>query len=1337
MSRRLGWLAILSLVCACIAAPAFAQGASTATTISGVVKDKDGPVPGATVELMNAATGEKFTPVVTNEQGAYSFPGVVAGKYKVTISMQNYKKVETDVTVLSGTPAALNTVLEVGKMTDTVTVTASSDLVRADTPTISQTVNADFIQTLPRNDRNALTFLIFLPGVTTTGGANNARNGTTIAGLDNSQFNITIDGITTSALNNNQGFFTNVTPRLDAVEEVTLTSSAAGADASGQGAVQVRFVTRSGTNKFETSLYDFTQHASLNSNTFFGRLAGLPVPQATNQTYGGRVGGPIILPHFDGRGKAFFFFNHEEVYNPTQVLRTGRTIIRESALNGNFTYGPQGAFQTRNVLAIANASGIPGVNGTTDPTIINLLKAIRQGATTDPDGTVTELVTSPNTANYDHLAFSNSYNHTPTTNITVNLNSKNRLQGSYYYQSFRTTPDTLNTAEPTFPGMTVFGEQTSFRTTASLSLRSTVSTAIVNEVRGGWQYSPINFFGNITPAQYANMDGYAISMPFGLTQAWPTGFGNAPEISKTPNYTISDQFNWLKGAHSLQFGADYTLVTDSYDDRNVVPFMSIAFQTNFDPAAAIFNTTNFPGATQTELNSAAALYALLTGRVSSISATGHLNNEGTQYVYNGVDYAALKQDDYSFYAQDTWRWKPTVTFTLGARYQFTLPMTSQVGRFSTISTSDACGPSGFGQGPTADGSDSRFCNMFNPGVFNNPGLTQPVYVPYSSDTKGYSTDFNNISPVAGIAWRPNVQSGFLRKVLGDPELATINGGFTRSFVRTRMDNFLNIYQGNPGQTTPATRSTAVGAFPIVPAGESWPILLSQKDRLGPPAGMLTSPTFPINATFGNGAWFFNPDIQVPWTDSWNVSFQRSITKDTVVELRYQGNRAYNAWTIENWNATNVFETGWLTGRNGVGLPNGEFEKAQANLRANVLAGKGSTFAYTGIPGTVPLPILLAHFNGLCPYGSGDSCAAASDPNNYKGNIWTNSTFTGQLNPYAPNPSGFASNLYLSTSTTVASGVSTRFFNNALAAGYPSNFWQLNPQLNAIEAETNSANHPMNHLVTLQVRRRLAAGLAAQLSYTWQRNISGSRLDFHLPLLDLETDGVPHAIQTLWTYDIPVGRGKKYGANMNAWMDGIAGGWQFSGTARFQRQSFHIRNAVLVGMTPKEAQDALSVIRYVTDPVTGVVTVFNMPEDIYTNTRLAYATDPTRPTFYVPGSEPNGPLATPTADGTYRYFAPAGGPQPDGSTCNFVFTGDCNTPTLYFLGRWFGEMDFRLAKQFQLPGKARFEFSAEVFNATKAINFPNVINPSTSANAFRITSTQSAARTAQLVWRVSW
>ena len=102
MSRRLGWMALLAVVGTLVAAPVFAQSGSSTTTISGTVKDKDGLVPGATVELVNLATGEKATPVVTNENGAYSFPGVVPGKYKVTITMQNYKKVETEVTVNAG-----------------------------------------------------------------------------------------------------------------------------------------------------------------------------------------------------------------------------------------------------------------------------------------------------------------------------------------------------------------------------------------------------------------------------------------------------------------------------------------------------------------------------------------------------------------------------------------------------------------------------------------------------------------------------------------------------------------------------------------------------------------------------------------------------------------------------------------------------------------------------------------------------------------------------------------------------------------------------------------------------------------------------------------------------------------------------------------------------------------------------------------------------------------------------------------------------------------------------------------------------------------------------------
>src|SRR5262249_12505235 len=162
------------------------------------------------------------------------------------------------------------------QLSETVEVKGSTELVRTQSPTISQTVTGELIESLPRNDRNALSFTIFLPGVQTSGGSQNSRS-STVVGLPQNTINITMDGISTSNnLMSTDGFFSMVTPRLDAVEEVTLTTAATGADSSGQGSVQIRFVTRSGTNQFQTSLYEYLQHASLNSNTFFNELAGLP-----------------------------------------------------------------------------------------------------------------------------------------------------------------------------------------------------------------------------------------------------------------------------------------------------------------------------------------------------------------------------------------------------------------------------------------------------------------------------------------------------------------------------------------------------------------------------------------------------------------------------------------------------------------------------------------------------------------------------------------------------------------------------------------------------------------------------------------------------------------------------------------------------------------------------------------------------------------------------------------------------------------------------------------------------------------------------------------------------
>jgi hypothetical protein len=1284
MVRR-GWIAVLALALVSIfSAPAFAQGGAQTATLGGVVTDNTGGVvPGASVVIKNNATGESQT-AVTNSAGAWQFPGLNVGTYTVTISLAGFKTVEAkEVRLNAGSNNNIATKLELGQLQEVVTVNAGTDLIRSQTPTVTSTVNSDFIQSLPRNDRTALNFLIFMPGVTTVGGNQSAR-GSTISGLPQNTINITIDGITNSnLLQSGDGFFTLVGTRLDAVEEVSLTSATAGADATGQGAVQIRFQTRSGTNKFETSLYTYLQHKNLNGNAFFTRLAGLPKPANTNYTYGGRVGGPIVIPGlFDGRGRAFFFFNQEEVYAPAQTQRN-RTLIRQSALNGDFTYNNTTP-TTVNVLALAAANG---QLATYDPTIKALLESMRAAAQTT--GSIQQTATSPNTETFSWFVDRKTYRHAPTTNITVNVSPKHRLQGSYYWQRFNDTPDTLNSGDPSYPGFPHFVDQSSFRTSASMSLRSTFNSSMVNELRGGWAWSPVQFFLNETPSMFANQGGYNVSLGFGLTNAVWGAFANAPEERNTWNWTIDDSFNWLKGSHSFTFGGNFTRVINWIDDWNTVTDVNLGFNSTFDPAESMFSAGNFPGSSTTDRTNARALYALLTGRVSSIPGTLRLNEAGTEYVYNGHIIQRSRMDEYAFYMQDNWRWKPTVTFTAGLRYELQYPIVPTNGVFSKTGIPDVCGPSGEGNGV-----GGRFCNIFMPGTLGNPSIV-PTFVQYTANDKGYSVDYNNIAPNVGMSWRPNVQGGWLRKILGDPETATVSTGFSRSYNRERFDRFTAVYGGNPGATLTGTRNTAVTGFPLVLPGESWPILLRESSRLGPPAFNPT-PSFPRTATVSNNARVFDPNIEVPYTDSWQVGMQRSLGRDTAVEVRYVGNRNMLPWVNENWNVVNIYENKFYD----------EYQIAQANLRANVLAGRGGTFAYFGAgSGTNPLPITLAHFSANM------GGTAAQNPANYTSTNFTNTTFVSALDPYNPNPNGFAGNLYSSQSGAL--------FTNAKNVGFATNFWVMNPLVNQASVMRNLGGG-RNHSFILDMRRRLADGLAAQVSYTYLKRWALSNQDLHFDLFDLEQETVPHAFKMLWTYDIPFGRGKRFGANINRWVDYVAGGWTFSGTGRVQAQNFILRNVTLVGMSLDEAKSALKEVRFVTDAA-GVTTVWNFPQDIIDETRKAFNTDETQPTFYAPGTAPSG-----------RYFAPAGGPG-----CNFLYPGDCNTPELKFDGRWFGEFDFGIRKMIPLPSKARFEISAEVFNALAALNFPNQINPGSGANIFRITSTQSNARTAQLSFRVSW
>ena len=161
-------LVVFTASLVCMSSLAFAQGAASTTSLSGIVKDADGGVlPGATVTVTNIATKTSQT-AVTNGQGLYSFPNMNVGTYTVTVEMSGFKKMtHTDVRLLGNQPANITTTLQIGGLTEEITVSTPTDLVRVESPTVSSTISGEFIKSVPARSRNALDFLVFLPGVDT------------------------------------------------------------------------------------------------------------------------------------------------------------------------------------------------------------------------------------------------------------------------------------------------------------------------------------------------------------------------------------------------------------------------------------------------------------------------------------------------------------------------------------------------------------------------------------------------------------------------------------------------------------------------------------------------------------------------------------------------------------------------------------------------------------------------------------------------------------------------------------------------------------------------------------------------------------------------------------------------------------------------------------------------------------------------------------------------------------------------------------------------------------------------------------------------------------------
>jgi hypothetical protein len=653
---------------------------------------------------------------------------------------------------------------------------------------------------------------------------------------------------------------------------------------------------------------------------------------------------------------------------------------------------------------------------------------------------------------------------------------------------------------------------------------------------------------------------------------------------------------------------------------------------------------------------------------------------------------------YSAFAQDAWRLSPTVTLQAGVRWDVQTPFQSSNDTMSAVTFDSICGMSG--RGPATNAFDK--CAFFSR---QNVGVT-PEFIQLKGGTNGYQTDWNNVGPSISLAWRPNVQSGFLRTILGDPEQATIRGGYSVSYERQGLSTFTGLYGSNPGSTLTITRNTGNGN--LVAAGETWPLLYRDKDRLYD-AAYPSTVTYPIaiRANRADGLNAFAEDTHIGSARSWTLGFQRSITRDMAVDIRYVGTRGVDQWSTLNYNSRDIETNGFYQ----------EFQLAVANLKANNLAGGSRTgsFAYFGAgTGTNPLPTYMAYLIG--PNGN------ASNPSSYTGNTWTNTTIAGRMIYINQDPFGSAGDL---------DGDAARR-KNAIDSGIKPNYFVLNPAVGG-NSVTDSGAFSDYHALQIDLRRRLSQGLSASVNYQYARE-GGSAFDgFLYGRTMVMNDNLRHAIKTQWDWTLPVGRGQRYLTDSNAWVDGILGGWSFKGVGRFQTPMLNFGNVRLVGMTLDDLQQIYKESIKV-DPAStvGQQRAYYLPDDIVLNTRRAFSFNTGTTNGYSTS------LGAPDPNG--RYFAPA-----NSADCTQIVSGDCAPRTQMIRGPWFARLDVGLSKRFALKGSSSIELAFEVLNVMDNVNFTAPANPGSGATIFSTRTIYMDAnntydpggRLGQVMFRINW
>jgi len=686
-----GWLLFAFWLAA--VTPGFGQGRAG---ISGRVADQSGAaVAGADVELINPATSESRA-ARTDSDGGYLFFPLNPGRYRLAVRAGGFKQyLRENLTLQVDERLTVDPDLEVGGVEETVNVTSEQSLINTQDATVRGVIDAKRMADLPLNGRSPLQLMLLVPGVVPSPGTGiggsfqpGGQQFVASSGSKANSINYVLDG------GDNMDTYRSVAnsfPNPDILQEFSFQTNSYSAEFGGRAGGVVNAVTKSGTNRFHGTAYEFARNSALNARNFFAPIVnGQAVDDGLKRhQFGGTIGGPVYLPRFGeggsavyrGRDKTFFFFGMQMTtvrQTPANLTATVLTAEQRRGDFSNFRTAQGALIPIRDPLTNQPFPGNVIPVARLDPVFQNLLSFIPTA--TDPTGLIRY---SSRTIN-DALQYNVRVDH--------NFSAADRFSVRVFKDNFEQPgvgdPDNI---------LTYANRQTQRATNVVLTYNKIFSPRFFGEFLFAFNRSA-GLRGESTPTTWKELGANVI--PAGssrdLVVQFP-GFFSIVLFGDTPlarnNFQLKPTFSYQFGAHNLRFGAN--IVRRQFN----IPTVNVQFHGNFGFNDAVTGRN---------------LTDALIGRASTF-------NQDTGFK------VALRQTDWAGFVEDEWKFNRRVTLSLGVRYEpFTpwvdhwneLPQTAQFapGRQSGVYPNAPPGLLFFGDEGVPRGMARRALNHWAPRV---------------------------------------------------------------------------------------------------------------------------------------------------------------------------------------------------------------------------------------------------------------------------------------------------------------------------------------------------------------------------------------------------------------------------------------------------------------------------------------------------------------------------------------------------------------------------------------------------------------------------------------------